>query len=43
MFGQLSHLGGYIYSTGLVKVVSESLHELVRASSSSILVTLNNA
>ena len=39
----LSHLGGYIYSIGLVKAVSESLQELVRASSSSMLVTLNNA
>ena len=29
----LSHLGGYIYSIGLVKAVSESLQELVRASS----------
>ena len=38
-----SHLGGYIYSIGLVKAVSESLQELVRASSSSMLVTLNNA
>ena len=38
----LSHLGGYIYSIGLVKAVSESLQELVRASSSSLLVTLNN-
>ena len=38
----LSHLGGYIYSIGLVKTVSESLQELVRASSSSMLVTLNN-
>ena len=38
----LSHLGGYIYSIGLVKAVSESLQELVRASSSSMLVTLNN-
>ena len=38
----LSHLGGYIYSTGLVKAVSESLQELVRASSSSMLVTLIN-
>ena len=38
----LSHLGGYIYSIGLVKAVSESLQELVRASSSSKLVTLNN-
>ena len=37
----LSHLGGYIYSIGLVKAVSESLQELVRASSSSMLVTLN--
>ena len=36
-----SHLGGYIYSIGLVKAVSESLQELVRASSSSMLVTLN--
>ena len=36
------HLGGYIYSIGLVKAVSESLQELVRASSSSLLVTLNN-
>ena len=38
----LSHLGRYIYSIGLVKAVSESLQELVRASSSSLLVTLNN-
>ena len=38
----LSHFGGYIYSIGLVKAVSESLQELVRASSSSMLVTLNN-
>ena len=38
----LSHLDGYIYSIGLVKAVSESLQELVRASSSSLLVTLNN-
>ena len=38
----LSHLGGYIYSKGIVKAVSESLQELVRASSSSMLVTLNN-
>ena len=38
----LSHLGGYIHSIGLVKAVSESLQELVRASSSSMLVTLNN-
>ena len=38
----LSHLGGYIYSIGLVKAVSESLQELVRASSWSMLVTLNN-
>ena len=38
----LSHLDGYIYSIGLVKVVSESLQELVLASSSSMLVTLNN-
>ena len=38
----LSHLCGYIYSIGLVKSVSESLLELVRASSSSMLVTLNN-
>ena len=38
----LSHLGGYIYSIGLVKAVSESLQELVRASSSSMLVALNN-
>ena len=38
----LSHLGGYIYSIGLVKAVSESFQELVRASSSSMLVTLNN-
>ena len=38
----LSHLGGYIYSIGLVKAVSESLQELVRVSSSSMLVTLNN-
>ena len=38
----LSNLGGYIYSIGLVKAVSESLQELVRASSSSVLVTLNN-
>ena len=38
----LSHLGGYIYSIGLVKAASESLQELVRASSSSLLVTLNN-
>ena len=38
----LSHLGGYIYSIGLVKAVSESLQELVRTSSSSMLVTLNN-
>ena len=38
----LRHLGGYIYSIGLVKEVSESLQELVRASSSSLLVTLNN-
>ena len=38
----LSHLGGYIYPIGLVKAVSESLQELVRASSSSMLVTLNN-
>ena len=38
----LSHLGGYIYSIGLVKAVSESLQELVSASSSSLLVTLNN-
>ena len=38
----LSHLGGYIYSIGLVKAVSESLQELVRASSSSMLVTLKN-
>ena len=36
------HLGRYIYSIGLVKAVSESLQELVRASSSSLLVTLNN-
>ena len=39
----LSHLCGYIYSIGLVKAVSESLQELVRASSSSMLVTLNRA
>ena len=40
----LSHLCGYIklYSIGLVKSVSESLQELVRASSLSMLVTLNN-
>ena len=38
----LSHLDGYIYSIGLVKAVSESLQELVRASGSSMLVTLNN-
>ena len=38
----LSHLGGYIYSIGLVKAVSESIQELVRASSPSLLVTLNN-
>ena len=38
----LSHLGGYIYSIGLVEAVSESLQELVHASSSSMLVTLNN-
>ena len=38
----LSHLGGYINSIGLVKAVSESLQKLVRASSSSMLVTLNN-
>ena len=38
----LSHLGGYIYSIGLVKAVSESLQELVRAPGSSMLVTLNN-
>ena len=38
----LSHLGGYIYSIGLVKAVSESLQELVCASGSSMLVTLNN-
>ena len=38
----LSHLGGYIYSIGLCQAVSESLQELVRASSSSMLVTLNN-
>ena len=38
----LSHLGGYIYSIWLVKAVSESLQELVRASTSSMLVTLNN-
>ena len=38
----LSHLGGYIYSTGLVKAVSESLQELVRASSLSMLVNLNH-
>ena len=38
----LNNLGGYIYSIGLVKAVSESLLELVRASSSSMLVTLNN-
>ena len=38
----LSHLGGYIYSIGLVKAVSESLQELVRAPSSLMLVTLNN-
>ena len=38
----LSHFGGYIYSIGLVKAVSESLQELVRASSLSMLVTLNN-
>ena len=38
----LSHMGGYIYSIGLDKAVSESLQELVRASSSSMLVTLNN-
>ena len=31
-----------IYSIGLVKAVLESLQELVRASSSSMLVTLNN-
>ena len=31
-----------IYSIGLVKAVSESLQELVHASSSSMLVTLNN-
>ena len=31
-----------IYSIGLVKAVSKSLQELVRASSSSMLVTLNN-
>ena len=37
----LSHLGGYMYSIGLVKAVSESFQELVRASSSSMLVTLN--
>ena len=41
MFGQLiSHLGGY--SIGSVKAVSELLQELVHASSSSMLVTLNN-
>ena len=34
----LSHLGGYM----IVKAVSESLQELVSASSSSMLVTLNN-
>ena len=38
----LSHLDGCIYSIGLVKAVSESLQELVRASSSSMMVTLNN-
>ena len=38
----LSHLGGYIYSIGLVKAVLESLQELVRASSWSLLVTMNN-
>ena len=38
----LSHLGGCIYSIGLVKAVLESLQELVRASSLSLLVTLNN-
>ena len=38
----LSHLGGYIYSIELVKAVSESLQELVRASSWSMLVTLKN-
>ena len=38
----LSHLAGYIYSIGLVKAVSKTLHELVRASSSSMLKTLNN-
>ena len=41
-YNDLSHLGGYIYSIGLVKAVSESMQELVRASSSSLLVTLNN-
>ena len=30
-------MGGYIYSIGLVKAVSESLQELVRASSLSII------
>ena len=38
----LSHLDGFIYSIGLVKTVPESLQEFVRASSSSMLVTLNN-
>ena len=38
----LGHLGGYIYSIGLVKAVSESLQVLVHASSLSMLVTLNN-
>ena len=38
----LSHLGGYIYSIGLVKAVSEPLQELVRASNSSMVVTVNN-
>ena len=48
MFGRsvinndLSHLGGYIYSIGLVKAVSESLQELVRTSCLSMLVNLNN-
>ena len=42
ILSRLSDLGGSIYSIGLVKAVSESLQELVRASSSSMLVTLNN-
>ena len=37
MFNDLSHLG-----RDIVKSVSESLQELVSASSSSMLVTLNN-